>query len=213
MQRAAHAEESKPVITVPLMILAGLSILGGALNLPGLHTLTEWLEHTIEGIHAGEFNLLLAAIATGLALLGIFFAWLLYGRKPLTAGQIDPLKRPLGFVFTGMERKWLVDEIYNAIIIKPFTAISSFLADVVDGRFWHDWFHDTVIAGGYQWLSKTVLSLHVDTQGIDAFFNWLGNLVRRISTGLRRVQNGFVRSYALAVLFGVVIIVGYLLVK
>src|SRR6185503_17652462 len=51
---AANAEESPGVITVPLMILAFLSVVGGALNLPGLHTLTAWLEHTIE-VHAGEF--------------------------------------------------------------------------------------------------------------------------------------------------------------
>jgi NADH-quinone oxidoreductase subunit L len=138
---------------------------------------------------------------------------LLYGRKPLVAGQKDPLKQPLGFIFTGMEHKWYVDEIYNAVILKPYSAISAFLADVVDGRFWHDWFHEKVIAGTYNWLSRTVLSLRIDTQGIDAFFNGLGNLTKRISADLRRLQNGFVRSYALAVLFGVVLIIGYLLLK
>jgi len=210
---AAHAEESKPVITVPLMILAGLSILGGLLNLPGLHSLTIWLEHTIAGVEAGEFNVLLASVALVLALLAIYLSWLLYGRRPLVAGQKDPLKQPLGFIFTGMERKWLVDEFYDAVILKPYTAISAFLADVIDGRFWHDWFHEKVIVGTYEWISRTVLNLRIDSQGIDAFFDGLGNLTKRISADLRRFQNGFVRSYALAVLFGVVIIVGYLLLK
>ncbi|HET8564324.1 MAG TPA: NADH-quinone oxidoreductase subunit L, partial [Candidatus Binatia bacterium] len=67
-EAAAHAEESKPIITVPLMALAFLSIVGGALNLPGLHTLTGWLEYTIE-VHAGEFVVSVALISTGLALL------------------------------------------------------------------------------------------------------------------------------------------------
>src|SRR5215208_1567290 len=64
---AANAQESPRVITVPLIILAVLSALGGALNLPGLHTLTAWLEHTIEG-HAGEFIWSVAIISTLLAL-------------------------------------------------------------------------------------------------------------------------------------------------
>jgi NADH:ubiquinone oxidoreductase subunit 5 (subunit L)/multisubunit Na+/H+ antiporter MnhA subunit len=47
-EAAAHAEESSKVMTVPLMVLAALSVLGGALNLPGVHTLTHWIEHTVE---------------------------------------------------------------------------------------------------------------------------------------------------------------------
>jgi NADH-quinone oxidoreductase subunit L len=43
----AHAKVSPPVITIPLMILAGLSVVGGFLNLPGVHTFTHWLEHTL----------------------------------------------------------------------------------------------------------------------------------------------------------------------
>jgi NADH-quinone oxidoreductase subunit L len=222
---AEHAEESPKVITVPLMVLAGLSILGGALNLPGLHTFGNWLEHTIElaehelelapwlSVSWGGLNPIVALISTLAALLAIYISWLLYGRKPLSAGQKDPLKKPLGFIFTGMERKWLVDELYGVIILRPYTAISRFLADVIDWRFWHDWFHDKVIAGTYQFLSRTVLNLWADQRGIDAFFNGLGELTKRISAGLRRLQNGFVRSYALAVLAGVVVILGYLLLK
>jgi NADH-quinone oxidoreductase subunit L len=138
---------------------------------------------------------------------------LIYGRKPLETGQKDPLKQPLGVFFTGMENKWYVDEIYAAVILRPYGAISRFLADVIDWRFWHDWFHEKVIAGTYNYVSKTILDLRIDRQFIDATANGLGNLTRRVSGGLRRLQNGFVRSYALAVLFGVVIIVGYLLLK
>ena len=210
---AANAEESKPVITVPLMILAGLSVLGGLLNLPGLHGLTNWLEHTIAGVEAGEFNFFVAGLSTVLALLAIYISWLIYGRKPLVTGQKDPLKQPLGFIFTGMERKWLVDEFYALVILRPYSAISKFLADVIDVRFWHDWFHEKVIAGTYNFVSKAVLDQRVDQKFIDAIANGLGNLTRRASAGLRRLQNGFVRSYALAVLVGVVLIVGYLILK
>jgi NADH-quinone oxidoreductase subunit L len=210
---AAHAEESPKVITIPLMVLAALAILGGSLNLPGVHSLTLWLEHTIAGVEAGEFNFLVAGLSTALALTAIALSWVLYGRKPLAEGQIDPLKRLLGPVFTVFERKYWVDEVYWAVFVNRYVDISHFLADVIDGRFWHDFVHEKVIAGTYNWLSRTVLDLHVDQQFIDAIANGLGELTKRISSGLRRLQNGFVRSYALAVLFGVVIIVGYLLLK
>jgi NADH-quinone oxidoreductase subunit L len=200
------------VMTVPLMVLAVLSIIGGALNLPGVHTFAEWLEHTIE-VHAGEFLWSVAIISTILALLGIWISWLIYGRNPLKAGQPDPLKERLGPVFTGMENKWYVDELYQAIIITPFVKSSQFLADVIDWRFWHDWFHETVIVGTYNWVSHIVLNRYADQRGIDAFANGLATVTQWLSATMRKVQNGFVRSYALSVLLGVVLIVGYLILK
>jgi NADH-quinone oxidoreductase subunit L len=209
---AAHAEESPSVITVPLIILAFLSLVGGALNLPGVHTLTSWLEHTIE-VHPGEFVWSVAIIATVLALVALFLSWLLYGRNPLRAGEVDPLKRMLDGIFTGMENKWYVDELYNAIIVKPYVGISRFLADVVDWRFWHDWFHEKVIAGTYNWISNIGLNRYADQRGIDAVANDLGEFTQWLSVSLRKIQNGFVRSYALSVLLGVVLIVGYLIFR
>jgi NADH-quinone oxidoreductase subunit L len=209
---AAHAEESPGVITVPLLILAFLSIVGGALNLPGVHTLTAWLEHTIE-VHAGEFVWSVAIISTVLALVAIYISWLIYGRNPLQAGETDPLKRRLGAAFMVLENKWYVDELYNAIIVTPYVRISRFLADVIDWRFWHDWFHEKAIAGTYNWLSNIALNRYADQQGIDAVANGLGNLTQWLSAALRKIQNGFVRSYALSVLLGVVLIIGYLILK
>jgi NADH-quinone oxidoreductase subunit L len=209
---AAHAEESPRVITVPLMILAFLSVVGGALNFPGIHILTAWLEHTIE-VHASEFVWSVAIVSTVLALVALYLSWLVYGRNPLQAGEIDPLKKRFGAVFTVLENKWYVDELYHAIIVTPFVKISQFLADVIDGRFWHDWFHERAIAGTYNWLSNIALNRYADQQGIDAVANGLGNVTQWLSATLRRIQNGFVRSYALSVLLGVVLIVGYLIFK
>jgi NADH-quinone oxidoreductase subunit L len=210
---AEHAEESPRVITVPLVILAALAILGGALNLPGVDSLTLWLEHTIAGVEAGQFNFLVAGLSTLLALLAIALSWLLYGRRPLAEGQPDPLGKLLGPLFKVFERRYWVDEFYWAVFLNRYVDVARFLADVIDGRFWHDWFHEKVLAGTYNWLSRTVLDLRIDQQFIDAIANGLGNLTRRVSGGLRRLQNGFVRSYALAVLFGVVIIIGWLVLK
>ena len=212
---AKHAEESPKVMTVPLMVLAVLSVVGGALNLPfeGFHNLGHWLGHTIGEVEGLPLNLQVAGISTALALLAILISWFLYGRNPLKAAQIDPLKKPLGFVFTGMENKWFVDEGYFALIINPFKKLSAFLADVIDWRFWHDFVHDTVILGTYNWLSEIALNEYADQKGIDGFANWLGSATQSVSATLRKVQNGFVRSYALSVLLGVVLILGYLILK
>ena len=222
---AAHAEESPKVMTVPLMVLAALSVLGGALNLPYIHTLGHWLEHTVELVEheaevapwleasLGGLNPYVALISTIAAVLAIVISWVLYGRNPLKAGQIDPLKKPLGAIFTGMENKWFVDEIYQAIILTPYTKISYFLAEKVDWEFWHDFVHETVIAGTYNWVSNIALTEYADQKGIDAFANWLGTATQSFSATLRKVQNGFVRSYALSVLLGVVCILGYLILK
>jgi NADH-quinone oxidoreductase subunit L len=215
-EAAAHAEESPKVMTIPLIILAVLSIFGGALNLPfeGFHNLGHWLEHTLGEVEALGLDIPVAGISSGLAVLAIVISWFIYGRKPLIKPeQADPLKRPLGPVFKGMESKWMVDEVYQALFITPFTKLSYFLADVIDWRFWHDFVHDTLITGGYNWISDTVLNRYADQKGIDAFFNSWGSVTQGVSAVMRKIQNGFVRSYALSVLLGVVLILGYLLLK
>jgi len=214
-EAAAHAQESPTVITVPLMVLAFLSLVGGALNLPfeGFHNLGHWLEYTLHEVEALPLNYQVAGISTILALLAILASWFIYGRNPLKVGQLDPLKERLGPIFAGAEHKWYVDELYQAIIVTPFTKISQFLADVIDWRFWHDWFHETVIAGTYNWVSNIALNRYADQRGIDAIANGLAGVTQWLSATMRKVQNGFVRSYALSVLLGVVLIVGYLILK
>ena len=214
-EAAAHAQESPPVMTVPLMVLAVLSVIGGALNLPfeGFHNLNHWLEHTLHEVESLALDYGVAGISTVLALAAIALSWYIYGRNPVRAGELDPLKRMLGPLFTGAENKWYVDELYHALIVTPYVKVSQFLADVIDWRFWHDWFHEKVIAGTYNWLSMIVLNRDVDQRGIDAAANGLASIMQTFALILRRIQNGFVRSYALSVLLGVVLIVGYLILK
>ncbi len=216
---AEHAQENPPVMTVPLMVLAALAVLGGGLNLPGLHSFTKWLEHTLEFIHEGQFNITVAATSTVLALLAILISWYLYSRRyseqlklPSAKRPDDPLRPMLGFIFTGMENKWYVDELYDAVIIRPYKSLASFLADVIDWRFWHDWFHDVVIAGGYRWFAR-LLSVRVDLGGINAVADGLASGTQWLASRMRRLQTGYVRNYALSVFLGVVIILGYLILR
>ncbi len=213
---AEHAEESPPVITVPLIALAVLASMGGILNLPGVHTFTHWQEHTFEAfhlhLHPGEFNPLIALISTGLAVIAIFLAWLLYGRKPLGENQPDPLRKILGPIFTGMNRKWYVDEIYESLFIRRYIDLAKFLSIKVDWEFWHDWFHDKVIAASYRQGAR-ILAGPIDLGIIDGISKVLVKFFQSLATQFRKLQTGYVRNYALAVFAGVVVILGYLILQ
>lgn len=218
-EAAAHARENPLIVTLPLMILTLLSVFGGLLNLPGLHTFTAWLEHTIVTLHPGEFNLQVALLSTGLALLALFLAWLLYSRRYTRMQELPPARRPddplrplLGPIFSLLEHKYLVDELYWAVILRPYIALARFLAEVIDWRFWHDWFHDSVIWRGYNALAR-FLAEPFDLGVIDGIANGLATFTYRMATALRRVQTGFVRNYALSVFLGVVVILGYLIFR
>ncbi len=213
---AEHAKESPPVMTVPLIILAILSVFGGVLNLPVFHTFGHWLEHTLEGLEAQEFSLLVAATATLASLLAILLGWWLYSRRynqqqelPVAKRPDDPLRQILGPVFTALNNKWWVDELYQLIIIRPYAWLSNFLAEQVDWRFWHDWFHEKVIANGYTGLSY-FLADKFDMRVIDGAANGLATVTQQFAGGLRRLQTGYVRNYALSIFLGLVLIMAYL---
>ena len=96
-QAAEHAQESPAVVTTPLVILAILSVLGGALNFPGVNSLEKWLEHSLYAVEAGGFVITIALISTGVALVGLLAGWLIYGRNPAqTAKESDPLSQRTG---------------------------------------------------------------------------------------------------------------------
>jgi NADH-quinone oxidoreductase subunit L len=213
---AAQARESPPLITVPLILLALLTALGGLLNLPGgfpmAQRMTEWLTHTIEHLHSAEPSLLVAGLASASTLLGLAAAWLLYGRKPLAAGGTDPLRRLLGPVFRFLQNKWWVDELYDRLFLQSYIRLSRFLAETVDGAWLHDGFHDRIVVAGYNRASRW-LAVSFDLPVIDGAANGLGRLTQAWAAGLRRLQTGYVRNYALSILIGAVLMLTYILLR
>jgi NADH-quinone oxidoreductase subunit L len=209
---AANAKENPPVMTIPLIALAGLSILGGLLNLPGIHTLTDWLEHTLEHVHATEFNFVVAILSTAFAIVAIAVAWRIYGRRFMAKDEPDPLRKPLGGVFTLLENKYYIDELYERIIVDPYVSVAGFLAEVIDWRFWHDWFHDTVLArtfrDGARWLA-----MGFDLPIIDGTANALAKVVQWFAGQLRTLQTGYVRNYALSLFIGFLLFLSYILIR
>jgi NADH-quinone oxidoreductase subunit L len=208
---AEKAIESPPLITTPLVILAALSFLGGVINLPVLHPFTHWLEHTLgeDLAHPTEFNLTVALISTALALIALYLAWFVYSRATLKADTPDPLEARLERAFTGMEKKWWVDEFYNWLIIRPYQNIAKVLAEDIDWGFWHDWVHDSLLAQTFRRFAR-FLAEPFDLGVIDGIANGLGAITTNSAKGLRFFQTGFVRNYALVTFMGVVIMLGYL---
>lgn len=221
-EAATYASESPKLMTVPLIILAGLSVLGGALNLPGIHTFGHWLEHTIhhlpaaaEGAELPQFSLQVAAISTLIALLAIALGWLVYARwgdkfQKEKSTYLDPLEVVAKPIFIVLNNKYWVDELYWALFVNPYKAFSQWLAEQVDWRFWHDWFHDSIIAAGFKRLT-VFLAQPIDLGIIDGIANGLASLIQSGASSLRRFQTGYVRNYALAVFVGVVAIMSYLI--
>jgi NADH-quinone oxidoreductase subunit L len=215
----SHAKENPSLITGPLIVLAFFSAIGGILNLPRLHSFAEWLEHTVKAIHPIDFSLVTAIVASLIALSGLVLAWVVYSWRYKKLQELPPAKRPddplrqwIGPIFTGMENKWWVDELYWAVILNPYIKLSRFLAEVIDWRFWHDWFHDSVITRGFR-ASARFLAGTFDLGIIDGIANGLASVTVRFAGSLRKVQTGYVRNYALTVLLGVVVIIGYLILR
>jgi NADH-quinone oxidoreductase subunit L len=209
-EAAAHAEESPKIMTVPLMILAFFSTFTGFLSaaLLGFTPLATWLEGA-EAHHELDVPraLLLAGLATLLALTSIAVAYFIYRPKAQKPGVDDPL-RNLGFVYRMLNHKYWIDELYDRLFVRPYVWLSQFLAWVIDWRFWHDWFHDRVIRDGFLKIAD-ILANPIDKLVIDGAVNGAGRLVARVSGGLRKWQTGFVRQYALVMLAGVVLIVAW----
>jgi len=208
-QAAALARENPPIMLVPLFGLAGLSLAGGLINFPGLHPLGSFLRSSLEHAHLTEFDPAVAGLSTGLALLAIGTASWAYGRRPLTKEQPEPAGGRLWFA---LQRKWWVDELYNRLIVQPFVRLAGFLAERIDGRFWHDWVHDTLLARGFR-QTASWLALGFDLRVIDGAGNALGQLTRQAALRLRALQTGYVRNYAISFTVGLVLMVGYLLLR
>jgi NADH-quinone oxidoreductase subunit L len=108
----------------------------------------------------------------------------------------------------GMENKWWVDELYEVLFIRPYIWLAHFFAETIDWRFWHDWFHDSVLGAVYRngshWLA-TAFDLRV----IDAIANGLGAVTQGAAVRLRNLQTGYIRNYALAVLVGGLLVLSY----
>jgi NADH-quinone oxidoreductase subunit L len=184
---AEHVHESPSSMTVPLGVLAALSIVGGWVGLPE-HWLwgdrfAEFLSPVVGAFHgeagAGvEVALMAASIAAAFG--GIGLAYYLYLVRPELPARVAERSRG---VYETLLNKYWVDEAYDA----------TFVAGTV---------------GGARWLWKWI-----DVLLIDGTVNGVGTFVRLQSATWRRLQTGNVQHYALTFLLGVIVIVGLLMLR
>jgi NADH-quinone oxidoreductase subunit L len=132
-----HAHESGWSMLGPLVILALLSIVGGWIGAEKFGAfLAPAVGHATEAA-GGSLEWILAGVAVIAALIGLALAHMLYRSND---GQ-EPLAATPGY--TVLERKYWVDELYGAVIVKPIMAIS---------RFVLEWVVEYAILGGIVWL-------------------------------------------------------------
>jgi NADH-quinone oxidoreductase subunit L len=182
-EQAHHVHESPAVMTLPLAVLALLTIVAGVLGVPSAHgtAFARFLSPVLplkEAEHGGVTALALAAVAVVAAAGGVFLAWLMYGRRPVDAAAIGV---PRTVLHKLLLNKYYVDEIYDALIVQPIYRLSLWLARVFDPR------------------------------GIDGLVNGLAEMFLGWARGLRRLQTGFVMNYALTMLVGAVAVIAFLL--
>ena len=206
-----HVHESPPVMTVPLMILAGLSIFGGLLGVPPEH---GWFHGFLESVAtpvgavahevSGSTLMTLMTVAVGLALSGWVAAHYLYSVKPKT---VDDWSQRYAGAYRTILNKYYVDELYDSIFVEPCKRL---------GRLW-DWIDHQVIdrvvrgigrgadvsAEGVTWAEK-----HVIYGGI----NVIGYANHLAARSWRKLQTGLVNHYAAVIVIGLFLLVHVLLV-
>ena len=128
-----HLHESPTLITFPLIVLAILAAIGGLISLPGNSWLNEYLtpifaQAAHEAHHLGATEYMLMAIATAGALLGIGIAY----SKYIKQNQVPSEDLEITGLSKVVYNKYYVDEIYDAVFVKPMNVLSRFFRDYTE---------------------------------------------------------------------------------
>jgi NADH-quinone oxidoreductase subunit L len=135
-EHEVHPHESGWLMTVPLIVLAGLTLVGGALNLPFLSSESHFLQQWLEPVVPFETHLTLdtgmkvtiAVMSALTALAGAIVGWVVYRRRAAQADVTEPAM---------LERAWYIDWAYSKVVDGPgrmlFDAAAWFDRRVIDG--------------------------------------------------------------------------------
>jgi len=174
-----HVHESPLNMTIPLMILAFLSLTGGWFALPALFGGKDYFSEFVAPVlgsgeiagleNAHSLELTLSGVAMVAAALGLIVAWRMYA-KDVRQGKSEGLHKIL-------YNKYYVDELYQAAVVGPLV-----------------------------WISQNVLWKVVDVGVIDGAVNGIASGTTAAGDTARHQQSGNTRSYAVWVLVGVVVV-------
>lgn len=204
-----HAHESPYSMWVPLAILAAFTTFIGLWNAPFIQGFGHYLEGGVLGLaqpfqeHAYDDVAVISLYASvAIALAGLVVAYFIYGFRPVTAGQADPLAR-IPLVWTVFSNKYWLDELYGYKISVDGTAraglIIRFVGALSRASYWFD--RNVVdglvnLAGFIGRISARVWAW-VDANIIDATVNTTGSVTSEIAGWWRLMQTGNVQNYAL----------------
>jgi NADH-quinone oxidoreductase subunit L len=191
-----HAHESPDSMTVPLMILAVLSVCAGWVGIPWLHK--GYSSFVYYGaVHHAEPNIVLMLISLMVALSGIGLAYLIYVKKTIPAESIGKAFKPI-YIF--LYNKWYFDELYMATVINPtywfMEVLFKFDQLVIDG----------IVNGfGKVTLFTSWINERFDTYVVDGAVNGAGYISMFFGRHIRKIQTGQLQTYALVVFLGAVV--------
>ncbi|WP_337871817.1 NADH-quinone oxidoreductase subunit L [Ignavibacterium sp.] len=181
-----HPHESPKVMTIPLIVLAILSVIGGFIGVPEIFSgehgnqFHNWLAPLFKdadrklmhfGLHSHFEELLLMILSVAGAAASIFFARYIYLKKPEIAARTSNRLRGL---YNLLWNKYYVDEVYDAVIVNPIVT-----------------------------LSRNVLWKIADNKIIDGTVNGAAKLVNIVSASIRKIQTGVAQLYALVMVLGI----------
>ena len=161
-----HLHESPSLITFPLIVLAVLATIGGAINLPGSNWLNHFLEPILVTKHAhhalGTQEYMLMAVALVGAIIGIVWAYSKYIKQAFVPKEDIAIT---GFSKT-IYNKYYVDEFYTFLIVKPLNGLSNFFRKTLEPALGKVVYGFGSVANG---LSNQGRKLHTGSIGLYLF--------------------------------------------
>ena len=198
-----HAHESPSVMTIPLVVLAVLSVVAGYVAWPTKNVFHHFL-HFGEG-EATSFSWTVAILATSAAVLGIALGLALFWKRVLSPSIF---REKLPWAYNLLANKYYLDEIYWATLVVPL-----FWVTRTFGRF-----DERVVDGFVNGVGRVTVGLSIvqgwiDKWIVDGLVNFIAGLTKLGGRVLRFAQTGMFQDYALIIFVSVLMIVGVYLYK
>ena len=210
-----HPHESPSVMTIPLMVLAVGSLFAGLIGLPkwlGPNLFEHWLEPVFEPVmavaaeeahHSVAQEVGIAGVSVAIAVVGFLIAYFAYYKKSDLPARVSAQFKGL---YTTLLNKWYIDELYDAVFVNRAKDLGRglwrFDGKVVDGAVNTTAFNTVQSALASGWWDRWI---------VDGLVRFAGGFVKTASWPIRLSATGYTQNYALVMIFGVLLLVGYVL--